>query len=222
MLNNKNYTIAIVDSGIGGISVLKRLICKNHGGNYIYFADNLFMPYGKKSKSFLQKRLDYIIKELNEKYNVDEIIIACNTASSLIDKTKYKNVTTMDFDYSKKYFATELTKKNLPLLDVISDKSLAKLIEKNIYNKKRLDTIIKTHVVKYKLDSLDCFVLGCTHYELVVDIFKKYCPNTQIISNVERLIENIKEMPETKTSVVCVQSKQSLSYNKILNYLIRM
>ena len=42
----KPKVIAIIDSGIGGVSVLKQLTNKHGGGNFIYFADNLYMPYG--------------------------------------------------------------------------------------------------------------------------------------------------------------------------------
>ena len=55
MLNKLKPTIAIIDSGIGGISVLKALLNKYHCGNYIYYADNLYMPYGKHTKSFVKK-----------------------------------------------------------------------------------------------------------------------------------------------------------------------
>ena len=48
-------SIAIIDSGIGGISVLKALINKFGTGNYIYYADNLYMPYGNKSKTVIKK-----------------------------------------------------------------------------------------------------------------------------------------------------------------------
>ena len=84
MLKGKNPTIAIVDSGIGGVSVLKQLIAKYNGGNFIYFADNLYMPYGNKNKIWLKNRIEEIIGILQDRYNVDYIIIACNTASSVL------------------------------------------------------------------------------------------------------------------------------------------
>ena len=67
MLNQQNPTIAIIDSGIGGISILRQLIKRYKAGNYLYFADNLFMPYGNKTKVWLNKRIDSIIKELQNK-----------------------------------------------------------------------------------------------------------------------------------------------------------
>ena len=70
MLNCQNPTIAIVDSGIGGVSILRQLIAKHNAGNFIYYADNLNMPYGNKKQKWIKHRMDTIIKELQTKYCV--------------------------------------------------------------------------------------------------------------------------------------------------------
>jgi len=64
MLNKLKPTIGIIDSGIGGISVLNQLISRFNAGNYIYFADNLNMPYGNMTKIQLKERLLEIIEVL--------------------------------------------------------------------------------------------------------------------------------------------------------------
>lgn len=222
MLKKLKPTIAILDSGIGGISILQSLIDKYKSGNYIYFADNLFMPYGNKRKRFLKKRVEAIIQKLIEKYNADMVIVACNTASSLIDENKYKNVLTMRFNPNIHCFATKLTKKMLDRDNVIADATLATQIEKNIFDKNKLDRLIKSHINKYKLNELDRFVLGCTHYELVIDIFKKYCPNTEIIKNSNYILKYINYFPNTTDlTILFLQSKNSESYLNKLNKLIR-
>ncbi len=220
MENNKNSTIAIIDSGIGGISILNRLIAKYKTGNFIYFADNLYMPYGNKTSKFLSARLDEIIKNLQTNYNVSKIIIACNTASSVVNKRKYKNLITMQFDEANTYFATPLTKANLPNVKVIEDENLAKNIEENIFNKPLIEKIIKQSVKQHKLNKLPSFVLGCTHYELVIDLFKKYCPKTQVKSNIDFIIDKIKVKPNKDLTVIFLQSEPSLSYNNKMKQLI--
>ncbi len=222
MLKKLKPTIAILDSGIGGISILQTLIKKYHSGNFIYFADNLYMPYGNKRKTFLKRRVENIIVELFDKYKVDFVIVACNTASSLIDETKYQNVLTMRFNPNINCFATKLTKKMLHRDNIIADSTLATRIEKNIFNRDKLDSIIKQHIKKYRLNELDCFVLGCTHYELVIDIFKKYCPNSQIIKNSSYILKYINYFPNTTDlTIEFLQSKNSESYLNKLNKLIR-
>ena len=222
MLKKLKPTIAIIDSGIGGISILREIVNKYHSGNYIYFADNLYMPYGNKSKTFIRKRVESIISMLFDKYKVDLIIIACNTASTIVDEIKFKNVITMKFNPNLIYFATKLTKRMLNRDNIIADVSLAKQIEENIFNTKKLNNIIKYHVKKHKLNELDCFVLGCTHYELVEDIFKKDCRNRNIIKNSSYLIKNLNYFPNTENlTIIFLESKNSNSYLNKLNKLIR-
>ncbi len=220
MLNKLKPTIAIIDSGIGGISILKQLIERYHCGNYVYFADNLYMPYGRLKKKFLQKRLNSIINILKEKYKVDKIIIACNTASAVLKEFPTRDIITMNFIDNYTYIATPLTKKTLPNLNIISNGTLAKKIEANIFNPK-LEKITLKFIKRYKLDNLNSFVLGCTHYELVEEIFRKYCPNSKIYLNSQFAIKDLDYEPDDENlSILFLQSRQSKNYIDKLNKLI--
>ena len=224
MLNKLKTTIAVVDSGIGGTSVLSELIEKYPHYNYLYFADNLNMPYGKKSKRFLLKRAKEIIGVLKNSYKVDAIIIACNTLSSVISICDYENVYVMPFSLDKTYLATPLTKSVLTNHKIIPDVNLATKIEQHIFNKPALNRIIKSHIKRFKLDNLNELVLGCTHYELCYEIFKKNCPNTKISKNSDFLINNLKldfNLLEEKPSVKIILSKPSKSYSEKIRRLIR-
>ena len=46
----RELPIAVVDSGVGGISVLRELIRIMPHENYIYFGDSQNAPYGSKSR----------------------------------------------------------------------------------------------------------------------------------------------------------------------------
>ena len=222
MLKGKNPTIAIVDSGIGGVSVLKQLIAKYNGGNFIYFADNLYMPYGNKNKIWLKNRIEEIIGILQDRYNVDYIIIACNTASSVLDTSEYKNLYCMPFQEGVTYLATKLTKQNLHNIDVIADRYLANLIEKYILDEKKLKDIVKRKTKKYQLMNKDRFILGCTHYELVNDIFKENCPNTEVINNSSFLIEKTKiNIQQMDLNIVVLLSKEDEMLKEKILAIIR-
>lgn len=178
----QNPTIAIIDSGIGGLSVLNNLINKFNAGNYIYYADNELMPYGDRSLEEIRTRVESLIDMLKKEYMVDLIIIACNTASSSINNV-IDGVITIPFNGDYTYLATPLTKRNLKDKTVIADKFLATLIEKHIMSPHKLEYIIAKRAKRHKLNMLENLTLGCTHYELVAHIFEKYCPNTQIFRN---------------------------------------
>lgn len=219
MENLINPTIAIVDSGIGGVSILNQLLTKYNAGNYIYFADNLYMPYGNKSYSWLSERVAFITNLLIEKYNSDMVIIACNTAST-VSKQK-SNIITMQFKKNYLYLATTLTKRNLPEINIISDSNLATEIEKNILNKQKMKKLIKCHIKRKHLNEYNEIVLGCTHYELVAQIFKELCPNTTFINNSSFVIDNLHIPFKAKeTNVVIKLTKQDLELENKIKLLI--
>jgi len=220
MKNKEDEVIAILDSGIGGISILKQLIKKYKAGHYVYFADNLNMPYGNKDKKFVKERVEEIISYLKQEYNVKKIIIACNTASSCIFGTNDKTVELLTFNKENTYLTTDLTRKNLIGYNAISANNLASIIENNIFKKRHLSKIIKEYVLKKELDKVDKLVLGCTHYELVADLFQKHCPHTKIEINSSNLINNLNIQSVGEIKVTIIMSDKSKYYkNKLIKLL---
>lgn len=74
--------IALIDSGIGGFSVLAEIEQKCAGVTISYFMDNLYLPYGELSEQSLLGRLERIVDFLQQQSPPDIIVIACNTAST--------------------------------------------------------------------------------------------------------------------------------------------
>jgi len=223
--------IGVIDSGIGGLTVLSSLInkCPNH--EYIYFGDTIHLPYGEKTK---EKIIDYtnnIIKFLeNEK--VDLVVIACGTISSHIEYIKsnvplidiisplkgkldsYKNISimatplTIKTNAFKKYINTEL--------NLIPCQKLVPIIENNNY--KKLDKVLKEYLETTK-DS-DALILGCTHYPLVKEKIIKYF-NGDIICLDKYIVDIVKTMKESNGSLKlyfsAITEKLLENVHKILN-----
>ena len=83
MTNIKNLKIGIFDSGLGGLTVFKSLsLAFRSQSTFLYLGDLAHLPYGDKSKSSIIKYSDQIVKFFISK-NVDIIIVACNSASSV-------------------------------------------------------------------------------------------------------------------------------------------
>lgn len=82
--SKNNAPIGIFDSGIGGLSILNviRKILPNE--HLIYYADNLYMPYGEKTNDFIKHRGTSIATWLVQKKSCKALVIACNTASAYI------------------------------------------------------------------------------------------------------------------------------------------
>ena len=74
--------IGVIDSGIGGATVMKELLKEMPNEDYIYYSDSINNPYGDKTNEEIIKIVDNIVEKL-VKQNVKMIIIACNTASAI-------------------------------------------------------------------------------------------------------------------------------------------
>ena len=78
---DRESPIAVMDSGVGGISVLAELVKLMPYENFIYYGDSANAPYGTKNKSVV---LDITRRNLEALMEADckAAVIACNTATS--------------------------------------------------------------------------------------------------------------------------------------------
>ena len=77
--------IGIFDSGMGGLSVLHRALRMIPEADFLYYADEEHVPYGEKTSEQVRGYIDEIIAFMVKK-QVDAIVIACNTATSVATK----------------------------------------------------------------------------------------------------------------------------------------
>src|SRR5437763_14405765 len=77
-------TILVFDSGLGGLTVLREIIKLHPDAGFVYVADDAFFPYGSHVEPHLVSRVVPLMGELIETHHPDLIVIACNTASTLV------------------------------------------------------------------------------------------------------------------------------------------
>ncbi len=73
--------IAVFDSGLGGLTVLRALQARLPHEDFLYFADTRFLPYGDKPEAFLKERGVLIARALARR-GAKVLVIACNTATA--------------------------------------------------------------------------------------------------------------------------------------------
>lgn len=162
----RNNPIAVVDSGIGGLSLLKPLVEKYPNENYVYLADNEYMPYGNKSKSFIKTRLFQIVEYLQQNFNVKMVILACNTASAIaLDYLKSKfqieilGLNLNKYSVNGYTFCTRLASMSYSSLNCIPCPRLAQNIEDNYFDKrtlsKKIEKIVKKSLLINSKNELD-------------------------------------------------------------------
>lgn len=208
---NKNDTrpIGMLDSGVGGITVLKEVLENVKNEDVIYYGDTKSFPYGNKSKKSIIKLtksgIDFLVSK-----NVKAIVIACGTATSqaLEEMRKMYNIPiigiiepTVKYIKNKKYkrvgvVATSGTIRSKGwennLVNVIPDikveskacPSLAQMAEEGWIENDIAKLSIKEYLKAFEdKENLDAFVLGCTHYPLFTKIFRKELGNKVDIIN---------------------------------------
>ena len=74
--------IGFLDSGIGGISVLREVVKLLPNEDYFFFSDSVNNPYGDKSDEQIISRCDELTQLMLNEKGCKAIVLACNTASA--------------------------------------------------------------------------------------------------------------------------------------------
>lgn len=218
----RNKAIGVMDSGVGGLTVLKQLISIAPNEHYIYFGDTKNLPYGEKSKD----ELISIAKKVFDFYalnNVKAVVMACNTTSATV------------YDELKDYYDFKI----YPIIQVVSsalaqDATLTKIAvmatkatvnshkyrDELVFNNPKINVfeqacpmwvpIVENKIFDYDkntvitqyLDDVLAFepqkiILGCTHYPYLLDELLKYA-SREIFVNPSKLFADfiIKDLTE--------------------------
>lgn len=178
--------IGIFDSGIGGVTVLKKILKLLPNYQYIYYSDSINNPYGDKSSQELETITKDIVKFLIDK-GCKIIVIACNTASAVCKDFLRKefNIPIIAIEPALKQVINNSPKGNTLVMatkGTIESEKFLELYHK-YYNKNMIiksfpglaDLIEKDKKDDIKLylkdnlqyKNIDNVVLGCTHYPLI-------------------------------------------------------
>lgn len=76
--------ILVFDSGLGGLTVFAEIIKLRPGADYVYCADDAGFPYGSWKEPDLVRRVVAVMETLIARHAPDLVVIACNTASTLV------------------------------------------------------------------------------------------------------------------------------------------
>lgn len=200
--------IGVFDSGIGGFSILNKLI-NTSVSEFIYIADTAYLPYGEKTPETLIER-GKIVTDLFLNYGITTVIVACHTSSATALptlKVLYPQVTFIDMlaptitaalktTHNKKIgvFATAATIKNgihkrlLHSIDssvIVVEQAcpqLVPLIENQNSTKTEQIATLNEYLAPMIQENIDTLILGCTHYAFLEDLIHQLIPKIQIIS----------------------------------------
>lgn len=204
--------IGVFDSGVGGITVLNALQARFRQHEFLYFGDTANVPYGTKSEVQIQTLVTSASHRMKQK-NIDALVIACNTASSiayehfkevldpipLIDVVEagvasvcaaVKNPTGPVLIFGtratikSKIYSKLLHEKNLAL-EVHEQECplLVPLIEEGWLEHPVLELTAKEYVEPYLKLKPGVALLACTHYPWIKTTFEKLLPGWIILDS---------------------------------------
>ncbi len=217
--SKESKPICLFDSGIGGLTVLKKLISKFPNENYIYLADLARVPFGDKTKEEIKIIVDEIIQWLVQ-FEPKTVIMACNTSSAtfssqLEDLSSKFGVPVYGIIESctreignsnhKKVsiWATQLTAnsncyKNLIqktnsniTVEEIGCPKLVPMIEGLSFTLEERNKVINEYLNHTSKDS-NTLVMGCTHYPLISEDLKKLT-DIEIIDPADSLVRELEK-----------------------------
>lgn len=76
--------ILVFDSGLGGLTVFAEIVRLRPSARYLYGADDAAFPYGRLSEAEVIARVEAVMAKLIGDFSPDIVVIACNTASTLV------------------------------------------------------------------------------------------------------------------------------------------
>ena len=191
-MNAKQDYIAVFDSGVGGISVLRHLRRVLPGERFLYYGDSANAPYGNRSVEQVRQLTMAAAKMLMGR-NIKALVVACNTATAaaieLLRQT-YPNEIIIGIEPAVKLaagrypcgrigvMATRVTLRQERFEDLIARHGgsaaveripapgLVELIEAGKAEAPETEALLEQILVPWK-GKLDALVLGCTHYPFV-------------------------------------------------------
>lgn len=192
-MNTKHDYIAVFDSGVGGISVLRHLRRLMPKERYLYFGDSANAPYGSRTTEEVRALTLAAVETLTTEYSIKALVIACNTATAAAVKDvreKYPDLIVIGIEPALKVaadhfpggrvgvMATEVTLREEKFdtllhrfnenctITKIPAPGLVELVEAGKVEAPETDALLRRILTPY-IGKLDAVVLGCTHYPFV-------------------------------------------------------
>jgi glutamate racemase len=197
--------ILMFDSGLGGLTVYREVAAARPGTDFIYVADDAAFPYGAIPEPALVARVVALMNELIAAHRPDLIVIACNTASTIVLpdlRKKFAQSFVGTVPAIKPACANSVTRHVAVLgteatvareytralirdyagdcrVTLVGSKTLAAYAEAELAGTPVSDEAIYAEIAPCFPDDgarTDTVVLACTHYPLLFDRLRQLAP----------------------------------------------
>jgi glutamate racemase len=193
--------LGIFDSGIGGLTVVREILRRAPQTSFVYLGDTARAPYGNKSAETIGR---YAVEDVAFllAQGATDIVVACNTASSLaLEALRQAYPQTRFFDVITPAVAALHELPQLKKIGVIGTRATIRsgtyekrlkeslnnssvqifsvacplfvpLVEENWLKRPETKRIARAYLQPLRQHQIDALVLGCTHYPLLEPVIR--------------------------------------------------
>lgn len=217
---DKSKPIGIFDSGVGGLTVVKRLLEEMPGESFIYFGDTLHLPYGDKTREELFSYA-YSILNFMQKKEVKAVIVACGTHSAItlpkiekeypfpilgVVRAGARAAARISRNGKIGVVATQATVNSLAYTRNIKEVNyrlevyekacplFVPLIEGGKLDGEETRRAVEEYITPLLKRDIDTLVLGCTHYPFLSQVIKDFVGDE--IALVDPALETVAEVKQ--------------------------
>lgn len=214
--------LGIIDWGIGGVSIYKRVKGRFPDTSILYFSDTGSTPYGKMERRELASRLDAVIEFLKMN-GMSRLVIGCNAASTAIPDLRAHCIKIDGVIEPAIAEATNLRPEDLGVIGgrrtIVSGVYRRAFKERGISIKQRIaqplsgliesgDTSsevlrVKARQILAPLKNCSHILLACTHYPAIEPLLKIYVSTTtKFVDPAAAVVRELGNLPATERPAV--------------------
>lgn len=224
-MSDRNSPIGILDSGIGGFSVVRQVQRLLPNEDLIYFGDGANVPYGNHTAQTIVDMSRYML-EFMQQHKVKVLLVACNTISCIIDQcadavscpifntvqagadgvaaldVERVGVISTVFTHNTRIYPRMIQaggQKNIRVLSC-GCPDLARLVEHNLGHISGMVQMEREleQALRPMVDQeqIQCCVLGCTHYSLISEEIRRLYPALPLVDPAQEMARALREYLE--------------------------
>jgi glutamate racemase len=234
--------IGILDSGLGGLTVIKALQGLLTGYDMVYFGDTARAPYGQRSAEkiihFSDKAVSFLLSR-----GATLIVIACSTISSIAATYFQRTYRLPVLNAVEPVVSLSVKRSRSGRIGVIGTSAtivsgaheaginavdpqarvyssacrlLVPIIEAGRFRRPEVTMIIKKYLHPLKMRNVDTLIMGCNHYTLIrKNIQRKVGKRIALIDPVPTLAESVQQYLLAHEDI-----ERSLGKNSICRYYV--
>lgn len=187
--------IGVIDSGVGGLTVLNQLIRHKPDAHYLFIGDNKRAPYGDRPTHAVRTMACQLVDRLVDE-GVSAVVIACNTISAHCLNELRARHPSLPLIGTIETSARRIAHEPLAHIGLLATRSTVSsgafqrrlhadnpsvnisalacpkfvpLIEANRHRTSDMDAAIAETLAPWADHRFDLIILGCTHYPIIAD-----------------------------------------------------